>query len=496
MMAAELSRRDLAHAAAARDFYVFFELAFYVLEPGKSLDREWFLDAMAHVLAETERGAIKRLMITIPPRHMKTIMSSIVFPAWVLGRNPKAKIICASYSQELSLRFSRTFRSLVQSDLYRSIFPATTFTRMTESECATSAGGFRYATSVGGAATGIGCDYVIIDDLMKAAEASYPEARQRAKDFADATLLSRLEQKADGRVISIQQRLHDDDIVAHLKAKQIYHCLELPAEAVKDELIPLTYGRVHTRRIGDLLNPARENRETLSNLRRDMGNRTYEAQYQQNPSPADSQYIDWRKIQFYDEAPPRNRLLKVVHSWDTASSTAPNADYSVGTVWGYDGSSWLLIDLIRTRLVFPDLLARARSERNRWRADVILVEDASSGIALLEELRRDSRQTGADRSTFAPYSTAFRTSPKGTKADRMFAQVQRLYTGEAKFPRDAPFMDELRNELLKFPDGTYDDQVDSISQFLRYSVGPGGRSLLDGDKRPDPPRPQGFPRRP
>ncbi len=490
MQSTELSKRDLVHAVAARDFYMFFELAFYVLESGKRLEREWFLDAMAHVLSESERGEIKRLMITIPPRHMKTIMSSIVFPAWVLGRNPRAKIICASYSQELSLRFSRTFRTLIQSDLYRAIFPATAaaFTRMAENECATAMGGFRLATSVGGPATGIGCDYIIIDDLMKAAEASYPEARQRAKDFADATLLSRLEEKADGRVISIQQRLHEDDIVAHLKAKQIYHCLELPAEAVMDELIPLTCRRVHQRRIGELLNPVREDRETLRRLRLDMGNRNYEAQYQQNPSPADSEYIAWQRIQFYEEAPDRNRLLKVVISWDTASSTAPTADYSVGTVWGYDGASWLLLDVIRVRLTFPDLLARVRLERSRWRADVILVEDASSGVALFDELRRDWLGNGPDRANFAPNCTPLKQKPKESKEERMFSQVQRLYTGEAKFPRDARYMDVLRKELLKFPDGTHDDQVDSISLFLRYSVGPRGQSLLEAGKRPNPTR--------
>src|SRR5690606_29464215 len=142
-------------------------------------------------------------------------------------------------------------------------------------------------------------------------------------------------------------------------------------------------GRTHSRLIGDVLNPQREPREVLDQLKAEMGPRAFEAQYQQNPTPLEGDYLQWNKVQFYDEAPPRTRLNKVVHSWDVASSSDPKADYSVGTIWAHDGTSWLLLDVIRQRLLYPDLLARVRLERKLWKADAILVEKSSVGPALL-----------------------------------------------------------------------------------------------------------------
>lgn len=489
MSAHPIPSPDFAHATAARRFDIFAALAFHVLEPTTPLSRGWNLEAMAAALSDVESGACRRLLITIPPRSMKSLYASVAFPAWVLGRDPSAKLICVSYSQDLAAIHSRNFRKVIQSELYRQIFPqaANAFIRTLEHDLQTREGGYRLATSLGGTVTGIGADYILIDDLMKAQDASYPEARQRAKQFVDETLLSRLNNKTTGKIVSIQQRLHEDDIVAHFKEKGGFRELELPAIAVRDETIPLMNGRVHVRRIGEVLSPEREPKETLDRLRAEMGNRVFQAQWQQDPTPPDGAYIDWYRIQLHDGAPPRNRLFKIVHSWDTAASTESHADYSVGTVWGYDSEIWLLLDLIRVRLAYPDLLARVRLERKRWRADMIIVENKGIGPALLADLRRDFRGIG-NPEHHAPYCGRFSANPRGSKQERMMAQVERLYSGFAKLPRQAPWLDELRREFVAFPGGRHDDQVDSISQFLEYAIGPGGRSIINGDRRPDPPR--------
>ena len=477
------------HATAARRFDVFAELVFHLLEPATPLARGWHLEAMAAALTDVESGACRRLLVTIPPRSMKSRYASVAFPAWVLGRNPSAKLICVSYSQDLAATHSRAFRQVIQSELYRQIFPraAGSFIRALEHDLQTQQGGYRLATSLGGTVTGIGADYILIDDLMKAQDASYPEARQRARQFVDETLLSRLNSKADGRIVSIQQRLHEDDIVAHFKEKGGFRELELPAIAVRDEIIPLMNGRQHFRKTGDVLNPQREPMAVLEQLCREMGNRVFQAQWQQNPTPTNGAYIDWYRAQFYDQAPPRERLHKIVHSWDVASSTEPHADYSVGTVWGYDGATWLLLDLIRVRLAYADLLARVRLERKRWRADLIIVEKSSVGPVLLDDLARDFRGIG-NSEHHAPYCARLAAQPRTSKQERMMAHVERLYSGFAKLPRQAPWLDDLRRELVAFPGGRHDDQVDSIAQFLEYAVGPRGRSILTGDRRPDSPR--------
>ena len=151
--------------------------------------------------------------------------------------------------------------------------------------------------------------------------------------------------------------------------------------------------------------------------------------------------------------------------------------------------SWLILDLTRVRLTYSDLLARVRLERNRWRADLILVENASVGPGLLKDLRRDARCQSAPQH-YAPYSDATIITPREGKQERMMAQVERLYEGFAKFPREAPWLDDLRHEMLAFPEGRHDDQVDSISQFLRHAVSCLGPSFFNENYRPDPPRPR------
>ena len=331
-----LSPSVLAHHYARDNFELFIELAFGVLEPGSEFHAGWYLDAMAAALMDVERGDCRRLLITIPPRHLKSQIASVMFPAWVLGRDPSQKFICVSYSQDLSAVFSRKFRTLMTSDFYRCVFPQTalSITKAVENDVQTLQGGYRLSTSLGGTVTGIGADYILIDDLMKAQDASFPEARLRAKQFVDETLLSRLNNKATGRIVSIQQRLHEDDIVAHFKEKGTFRELEFPAIAIRDEVIPLPHGGMHSRRIGDVLSPKREPMAVLDQYRRESGNRVFQAQWQQDPTPADSPYIDFGKIQRFDEIPPRHLLQRVVQSWDTAASDASGADYSVGTTWG------------------------------------------------------------------------------------------------------------------------------------------------------------------
>lgn len=474
-----------AHQLARNNFDLFVRMGFSVLEPGTKLSWAWYLDAMAAALIDVERGDCLRLMITIPPRHMKSLIGSVMFPAWVLGRSPSRKLMCVSYSQDLATGHSLTFRRLIQSEFYRCVFPqtATSFIRTSEDDLETKHGGSRLSTSLAGTMTGFGADYILIDDLMKAQDASFPEARKRVREIVDKALVSRLNDKARGRIISIQQRLHQDDLVAHFKEKGGFRELEFPAIAEKDEAIPLTHGRVHHRKLGDVLNPARESKETLERLRLQMGNRDFEAQYQQNPVASGTVYIDWNKIQRYDIAPERGQLMKVVQSWDTATSQEIHADYSVGTTWGYDGEAWLLLDVIRARLNYHELIARARLARERWRATLILAENASVGKPLVEELYRDYRCEGP-REYHAPSCRAQWINPVIGKEERMMSQVERLYEGFAKIPREAPWLSDLQEEFRSFPEGHYDDQVDSVSQFLRYAYRLGPHLYDDNYRAP------------
>jgi predicted phage terminase large subunit-like protein len=450
----------LLAALRRQDFRMFLVKAFETLHPGEpALEPAWYLDAICHGLEQIHRGEERRLVITVPPRHLKSVTASVAFVAWVLGHDPKSKIMVASYSQDLARHHSNQTRMIMESAWYRRDFPRTRISdrgnRALELE--TTAGGVRKAVSVGGSITGFGADVIIVDDCMKADEARSATIRQELRNWFDNTLLSRLNDKRNGRIISIQQRLHEDDLPAYMFEKGYRH-LNLPAVAEKEEAVPIGSGRVHVRKVGDLLNPTREDHATLEQLRRDLGPVVFSAQYQQEPVAAEGNMIRLEWFGVYHERPERHEFLKVVQSWDTGMTSAPTSDYSVCTTWGFkrDGYKWYLLDLYRGRLDFPDLRRKVIELWRTWQADAVIIEKAASGHALWQELRA----TGP----FLPIMI----DPVASKDERFNGCLAEVEAGHFLRPREAAWLDAFRHELKAFPNGKHDDQVDSFSQFVKY----------------------------
>lgn len=313
--------QELALLAAARrtNFSIFLMKVFETLHPGAPpLVMARYIRAMCHALEEVHRGKSKRLVITVPPRHLKSITASVAYVAWLLGHDASMKIMVASYSQDLARQHSNDTRRIMESDWYKSDFPNTRISdrgnRALELE--TTCGGVRKAVSVGGTVTGFGADTVIVDDCMKAEEANSAIARENLRTWFDGTLLSRLNDKANGKIISIQQRLHEDDLPAYMLAKGYGH-LNLPAIAEREETIRIGRNVVYHRRVGDLLNPTRENQAVLDQLRRDLGPPVFAAQYQQNPVAPEGNMIRLEWFSTYNETPERHQFIKVIQSWDT-----------------------------------------------------------------------------------------------------------------------------------------------------------------------------------
>jgi predicted phage terminase large subunit-like protein len=481
MMTTDLAPVQRAvNALCRRDFQVFVERVFRTLAPTDELERAPYLEALCDHLAGAASGDIKRLLITIPPRHLKTITASVALPAWVLGHNPSKQIVSLCYAETLARKYSDQFRSVMRSGWYAHVFPhtAASITKDTATELKTRQQGSRLGTTLGGAVTGFGGDMLIIDDLLKGESVNSAADRERVQNFYSNTLMSRLNNKAEGSIIAIQQRLHEDDLAGHLLNIGGFVHLNLPAIAEEIQVFALSNGRTWRREVGDVLKPKSEPMSVLNELRAGMGNRDFQAQYQQNPTPLESALIEWHRIQTYDERPARSEVESVVQSWDTAMADSPRANFSVGTTWGYHRGSWLLLDLVRLRLQYPDLLAKVRYERKRWRADVVLVENAATGIPLLSDLSRDMRGLSS-REHHAPTCMRVAVQPLIGKEERLSAQVERLYSGHARLPAEAPWLPDLKRELLTFPSATYDDQVDSVSQFLEWSIGRGGRVAMN-----------------
>jgi predicted phage terminase large subunit-like protein len=462
-----VSLQDLL-APYRENFELFATKAFTLLNPGQRFRATGAFAAMAHALAEVEVGRVHRLLITVPPRSGKSLLASVALPAYILGRDPRKRIICASYSGELASKLARDCRTLIMDAAYRQLFPAMVVAgKNTEAEIESVQGGFRYATSVGGTLTGRGGNFIIVDDPLKPEEAMSRPARERCWEWFTGTLQSRLDHKAQGAMVVVMQRLHADDLAGRLLDHGGWQHLSLPAIAETEQVLPIGHGCVFQRAVGDVLDPWREPRATLEQLRRDLGGATFEAQYQQQPTPEDGGLVKWAWFATYDRPPYLERNYMVM-SWDTATKDREVNDYSVGIrAIVTPGRHVFIVDVVRDRMDFPTLSKRVIEEIGRNRGMVTLIEDAGSGTALLQDLRRRG------------YSKIIGQQPREGKTVRFTNVTPMIEAGQVHLPAGAPWLAPFKRELLSFPASSHDDQVDALSQLLNW-VGSRYRGPLQG----------------
>jgi len=212
---------DEYDAILRSDLGYFAERCFCELNPQTELWTNWHIEVIAAKLAAVREGKIRRLIINLPPRHLKSLMASVAFPAWCLGHDPSAQILCVSYAQDLADKLARDCRSIMMSPWYRRIFPTRLAPhRQAVQEFITTRQGYRLATSTGGVLTGRGADIILIDDPLKPDEALSDAQRKTANDWFSHTLYSRLNDKRSGAIVIIMQRLHEDGLVGHVLAQE------------------------------------------------------------------------------------------------------------------------------------------------------------------------------------------------------------------------------------------------------------------------------------
>src|SRR5271169_3579906 len=421
-----------------RDFTSFIERSFYELNPQTRLYLGRHIEVIATKLEACRQGRIKRLIINLPPRHLKSHCASVAFVAWYLGHYPAGHVICASYGQDLADKLARDCRNIMMSGWYKQLFRTRLAERSAVHDFMTMDLGTRMATSVGGVLTGRGADLIIIDDPLKPDEALSESRRKAVNEWYDHTLLSRLNDKANGCIIIIMQRLHQDDLVGHVLEQEEWEVVAFAAMAEEDEtyIIDSPLGRrVFRRKTGDALHPERESAATLSHIRQTVGEYVFSSQYQQNPTPLGGAMVRTRWLRFYDPGERPDRFDEVVQSWDTANKATELSDYSVCTTWGVDNERYYLVDLYRERLNYPDLRRKARELAQLHRADTILIEDKASGTQLIQDLK-DDRLFGV-----TPYSP-----PPGTdKIMRLYAQTAMFENGRVLMPRRASWLVDYLN---------------------------------------------------
>jgi predicted phage terminase large subunit-like protein len=443
-------------AILRNDFESFLHRCVLYLNPGARFLPNWHIRAIAYQLDRIRRGEITRLIINMPPRHLKSLTVSVALPAFLLGHQPWRRIFAISYGDDLSAKHASDFRSIVHSSWYKRAFPKMRISRSIEGELTTTKRGFRKSTSVSGSLTGLGGDLFIIDDPQKPADAQSEARRNTLNQWVSNTLMSRLDNKETGAVIVVMQRVHMDDLSGFLSnSSGDWEVLSLPAIAELDERIPIGIGEFHQRSAGEALHPAHESLATLRNQQQTLGPDVFAAQYQQSPVPPGGAMIKLAWLCYYDVAPERGRGT-VIQSWDTAAKDGAQNAWSVCTTWLLVDKHYYLLDLTRGRYEYPQLRDTALALAERFKPSKILIEDASTGIALAQELNQ------------ARHYYVEPISVDRDKVGRLYVQQGKFAEGLVLFPRGAPFLAELEAELLTFPQGRNDDQVDSITQALAY----------------------------
>src|SRR5438046_3213232 len=449
-----------------QDFVSFAVRCFQDLNPQAGFLTNWHIEVIAAKLAAVRAGKIRRLIINLPPRHLKSLMASIAFPAWYLGLDPSVQILCVIYAQDLADKLARDCRSIMMSPWYRQIF-ATRLAphRQAVQEFITTRQGYRLATSTGGVLTGRGADIILIDDPLKPEEALSDAQRKAANEWYDHTLYSRLNDKRHGAIVIIMQRLHEDDLVGHVLAQEGWEVLSFPAIAEADEVhrIETIWGeQCFRRRQGQALHPDREPLETLDRIRRTIGEYNFAGQYQQSPAPVGGGLVKAEWFKRYSERDRPERFDRIVQSWDTANKATELSDFSVCTTWGVRGKDLFLLAVFRRRLEYPALKRAVREQLSLFGANEVLIEDKASGTQLIQELIAD----GCHGVT--------RYQPTTDKIMRLNSQTGVIENGFVHIPETAPWLAEYLHEMTVFPNGKHDDQVDATAQFLDWVKHPSG----------------------
>jgi predicted phage terminase large subunit-like protein len=452
----------LIEALQRRDFMSFMIGAFPKIRGGADLLPNWHLDAIAYELDRVYAGGSRRLLVTLPPRNLKSIMISVAWVAWCLGKNPRLNFVCVSYSGELSLKHARDCRALMMTEWYRRLFPHTVIalTRTAVHDFETTRGGGRLATSVGGTLTGRGGDIIIIDDPINPKEANSDVQREGVNDWFASTLASRLNDKTKGAIITVMQRLHQFDLAGMLMESGDWQQLSLPAIAPDDVAIPLTRGRVHERKAGDVLHPTHEPIEALNDIKRLQGSHYFAAQYQQDPVPAAGNIVRAEWLNTYDEFDPASPG-RIIQSWDTASKEGALNDWSVGITAHVHRSRVYILDVFRRKVNFPELKREVIRLARHHRTRVLLIEEQASGLQLIQTLR-------AEEPSQMPLPIA--RKPEGDKISRMLGVTGQIEAGQLYLPKDAPWLADFKSELLAFPSGRHDDQVDALTQLMSWAL--------------------------
>ena len=438
----------------AHDLMAFTQFAFGVVRPGIPYKSNWHLEAVTHKLSQVAEGSVRRLIVTLPPRSLKSLCASVALTAWFLGHHPSERVVVVCYSDHLARSPANDFRCVVNDPEYQAAFPAMRIARETDREITTTRRGKRIATSIEGTLTGLGGNLIVIDDPLKLGDAMSEAVRARVIEWYRGTLVSRGDDKSTTRIVVVMQRVHENDLVGYLQEQGGFEVLNLPAIAQRTETYDLGGGRTYTRQKGELLHPDHEPAHVLMELKREMGPIAFSAQYQQSPIPPGGTIIKRKWLKTYNSVSYQTGD-KIVMSWDIALSEMESGDYSACVVTLVRGEIFYVLEAIRGRFPFETLKRKVMEVKTRYTPSTLLIENSPISRGLIQSLRERSINVV----TYKPVSD---------KRARVIAQTDLFAGGSVHLPQRGAWLEEFTAELLAFP-GRHDDQVDALVQALAWS---------------------------
>ena len=457
----ELERREREEITLVE----FIKQAWHVVEGDLEYTHGWHIDAIADHLTAVTSGEIKRLIINVPPGTMKSLLTSVFFPAWEWGAKGLAqyKYISTSHKENLALRDNNKMRRLVSSEWYKEKYPHVEITKdqNAKSKFENTLLGFREACAASGI-TGSRADRVIIDDPLSVEDATSKTKIDTCESWFCEAVPNRLVSPKNSAIIIIMQRLHERDTSGIALSKNLgYEHLMLPMEFEKSRACSTSIGFKDPRKDeGELLFPERFPREVVENDKKSMGIYGSAGQLQQRPAPRGGGIIKseyWRYFKpEYDAthrviAPAFNYTLQ---SWDTAFKEGENNDFSVCTTWGVNNSGAYLLNVYKNKMNYPDLLVKVKQLYEEYRPSKVLIEDKASGQSLIQSLKKE---------TSLPIKPV---KVSTDKENRVHAVSTYFESGRVFLLEGANWINNYKAEMETFPRGAHDDQVDSTTQAL------------------------------
>jgi predicted phage terminase large subunit-like protein len=442
---------------ARRWLHEFIRQAWHVVEPDTPFADNWHLRAFSEHLEAVSMGKIRRLLINVPPRSMKSLAVSVFWPTWEWIDRPATRWLFASYAATLSTRDSLKCRRIIESRWYQQrwgrAFQLTTDQNV-KNRFENDRTGYRIATSVDGVATGDGGDVIVVDDPHNVREIYSDTTRESVLRWWDEAMTSRFNDPKTGRAVIVMQRVHERDLSGHLLAKDMgweHLCLPMEYDGGRRATSLGSYDL--RKEEGELLWPAHFDKKAVEDLKKGMGSYSASGQLQQSPSPAGGGIFKRDHWRFY-KAPPE--LKEIVLSFDMAFKQLSDSDFVVGQAWGRRDADKFLLGQVRGRMGFGASVQAVRQLKSRYpKATAILVEDKANGTAVVETLNREIAGIVA-------------IQPEGGKVARAYAVQPEQEAGNIFLPDPAiaPWVGEFVQECSSFPLGANDDQVDAMTQAL------------------------------